>query len=430
VSAVQEVARGIGARSQFPFRPQECRASVVRRPHDVGIRTAHFCIVAETFPPEVNGVAHTLGRLVEHLRRDGHRVTIVRPRQPADGAGAVDEDVTLVRGAALPGYAGLQLGLARPRRLRDLWTHRRPDAIYVATEGPLGFAAVCAARSLGIRVLSGFHTNFHSYADYYRLGLFKSVFRAYLTWFHRRAGGTVVASDALRAPLHAGGVKDVHVLGRGVDGRLFTPDRRCPRLRAEWGVSGTALVALYVGRLAPEKNVPLAIDAFRAIQRVTEARLVLVGDGPARARLQREHPDLIFPGLRTGEDLARHYASADLFLFPSETDTFGNVTLEAMASGLALVAYDYAAARQFVTHGHDGLLATFGDAGEFVRHAVAAARAPRRRAEMGRRARARVASEEWSGVARRFATLLLTDSAHQLNAREDHAVAATLEAIS
>jgi glycosyltransferase involved in cell wall biosynthesis len=136
---------------------------------------------------------------------------------------------------------------------------------------------------------------------------------------------------------------------------------------------------------------------------------VLVGDGPARATLQRQHPDLEFAGVRTGEDLARHYASADLFLFPSETDTFGNVTLEAMASGLPVVAFDYAAAHQHITHGRDGLLAPFGDAGAFVDLAAGAARQPAELAVVGRRARMRVAALEWDDVARRFAGLLLGD---------------------
>ena len=168
---------------------------------------------------------------------------------------------------------------------------------------------------------------------------------------------------------------------------------------------------IYVGRIAGEKNVPLAVDAFRAIQRVAPAaRFVLVGDGPARETLERGHPDLIFAGVRTGDDLARHYASADLFLFPSETDTFGNVTLEAMASGLTVVAFDYAAAHQHVTDGEDGWLVPLGDRAAFVDRAVAAC-GRANLAVMGRRARARVAPLGWDDIARRFAALVLSGDA-------------------
>ena len=383
------------------------------------IRTSHISIVAETFAPEINGVAHTLGRLVASLRQRGHRVTIVRPRQRTyDGAGD-EAGLTLVRGVPLPASRGLQAGLPAAGLLRRAWTRDRPDAVYVATEGPLGWSAVSAARALGIRVLSGFHTNFHCYARHYRLGVLKPVIHAYLAAFHRRTDGTLTASADVRDELRTAGVDTVHVLGRGVDSDLFTPERRCARLRHTWGASEAGLVALYVGRLAPEKDLPLAVAAFRAIQRVSpDATFVVVGDGPERAALQRRHPDLIFTGVRTGEDLARHYASADLFLFPSATDTFGNVTLEAMASGLAVVAFDYAAAHHYISHGRHGLLAARHDRDAFVRHAVSAACAPRHVAVLRQAARVRVAGLGWAGVADRFAALLL-DAQPELRADVD-----------
>jgi glycosyltransferase involved in cell wall biosynthesis len=203
------------------------------------------------------------------------------------------------------------------------------------------------------------------------------------------------------------GFSDVHVLGRGVDGELFDPARRTARLRATWGAGSKDLVALYVGRLAPEKNVPLAVAAYRAMQRVqSAARCVIVGDGPLRGALEQAHPDLVFCGMRTGAALAAHYASADVFLFPSETETFGNVTLEAMASGLVVVAYDYAAARIHVAHGESGVLAPRGDARAFVESAAALARRTECLPEMRRRARAHAASVDWPSVVAVFEALL------------------------
>jgi glycosyltransferase involved in cell wall biosynthesis len=162
-----------------------------------------------------------------------------------------------------------------------------------------------------------------------------------------------------------------------------------------------------VGRLAPEKNIPVVIEAYRAMRRVNGAlRGVLVGDGPLRAALQSPHPDLHFAGMRVGEDLAAHYASADVFLFPSETETFGNVTVEALASGLAVVAYDYAAARQCITSGETGMLVPRGRPGEFVERAAALARAPDTVARLRRGARAAVGELDWPQVVARFEAVL------------------------
>jgi glycosyltransferase involved in cell wall biosynthesis len=383
----------------------------------------HICIVTETYLPEINGVALTLGRLVEGLRTQGHTVTVVRPRRPPSEKGAAhgaSQGVTVVNGLPLPGYHGVQLGLPAGGLLRRLWRTQRTDAVYVATEGPLGFSAVGAARRAGIPVFSGFHTNFHSYSVHYRAGWLRAVILGYLRWFHSRPNGTVVASTDLRDRLHDLGVKHVSVLGRGVDSRLFNPAWRSRALRGEWGAADEDLVAVYVGRVAAEKNLVLAVDAYRAMKRVSpSARLVIVGDGPLRAALERQHPDVLFTGIQTGEQLARHYASADVFLFPSETDTFGNVTLEAMASGLAVVAYDYAAAHQHISHGETGLVTPLGNAPAFVQAAVSVAAEHAYARAMGLRARAYAAALDWSTVVDRFLAILL--SPHETRERSAHA---------
>jgi len=177
---------------------------------------------------------------------------------------------------------------------------------------------------------------------------------------------TFVATHELQAQLAHAGYQRLRVVARGVDTELFTPERRSVELRHSWGASDTDVVVLYVGRLAPEKNMPGLFSAFDQVRRsVPAARLVLVGNGPQHAALEKRHPNHIFAGMRHGEDLATHYASGDLFLFPSLTETFGNVTLEAMASGLAVVAYNYAAAREHILHLRSGMLASMGDADAF-----------------------------------------------------------------
>lgn len=353
-------------------------------------------------------MALTLARLVQGLLARGHQVSVVRPRQrETHGSGGRCEPLaTLVRGLPLPGYKGLRFGLPAGGVLRASWLQHRPDVVYVATEGPLGWSAVRAAQRLGIPVISGFHTNFHSYAKHYGAGWLQRVIFRYLCSFHNRTLGTLVPSTELCDRLQALGVNHVSVLSRGVDSQLFNPVRRSADLRAQWGVADGELVALYVGRVAPEKNLGLAVEAYRAMQRdCSTIKFVIVGDGPLCTTLQQAHRDLIFCGVHTGEQLARHYASADVFLFPSETETFGNVTLEAMASGLAVVAYDYAAAHMHLT-GETGVLVPYGDAQAFVAAAAQLARQPLPLRQMRRQARAYAARIDWQRVVERFETLL------------------------
>jgi glycosyltransferase involved in cell wall biosynthesis len=326
-----------------------------------------ICVVTETYPPEVNGVALTLERCVDAMRERGHHVVVVRPKQ----AGVPDtEDELITSGLPIPGYPGLKMGLPAKSRLRQHWQIWRPDLVHVITEGPLGWSALSVAEAMHIPVVADFHTNFHSYGRHYGWGWFSQFIYGYLRHFHNRAQLTLVPTRGMRERLIADGFKRLEVVARGVDTHLFHPKKRDAELRLKWGLGPEDLAVLYVGRLAAEKNLPVVLSAFDAIQKVeSRAKLVLVGDGPARATLETEQPNYIFAGIRRGEDLASHYASADVFLFPSLTETFGNVTLEAMASGLAVVAYDYAAAAEHMTHQESGLLVPYDDTPAFIQAA-------------------------------------------------------------
>ena len=375
----------------------------------------HICLVTETYPPEINGVSLTLAHLVKGLLELGHAVSMVRPRQRRIDYTDRDHDceTILVRGLPLPGYHGLQFGLPARGLLRRSWTHRRPDVVYVATEGPLGLAAVRTARRLAIPAFSGFHTNYHIYSRHYRVGCLQQLAFRYLRAFHNQTAGTFVPSTDLRDRLDGCGFKNVSVLGRGVDNRLFAPERRCFELRRRWGLADNDLAVLYVGRLAAEKNIGLAIDAYRAMKRCSaRMKFVIVGDGPLSVVLQKEHRDLIFCGLQTGAELAKHYASADVFLFPSETETFGNVTLEAMASGLVVVAYNYAAAKIHISHGQTGILVPYGDLQAFVSLSAGLVRERQYLQRIRRQAREYASSIEWPRVVERFEALL-TAACHQ-----------------
>ena len=324
-----------------------------------------YTIVTETYPPEINGVALTVQRLERGLRSRGHEVDVVRPRQRAPDTAQPHEH--LVPGLPLPRYPGLRLGLPAGRVLRQRWRTSPPDAIYVATEGPLGWSAVRAARSLRIPVATGLHTRFDEYMRDYGVAVLGRPALAWMRHFHNRANATLVPTAELAAFLRSEGFRDVLHLPRAVDTQAFDPAHRDPLLRQAWGLASDAIAVVYLGRIAAEKNLDLAVRTFRAIQaRRPDARFVWIGDGPARERLQRDNPDFVFCGMQRGIALSRHCASGDLFPFPSRSETFGNVTLEAMASGIPTVAFDYGAARERLRDGLDGFTIADGDDDAFV----------------------------------------------------------------
>jgi glycosyltransferase involved in cell wall biosynthesis len=365
-------------------------------------RPLRIACVTETYPPEVNGVAMTIARLVQSLRSRHHVVQVVRPRQSAD-AGTPSADGhgdVLVRGVPIPRYAGLRMGLPCMGTLVKLWSQQRPDVVHIATEGPLGRSALLAARALGLPVCSDFRTNFHAYSQHYGFGFLRRPIIAYLRRFHNATQCTMVPTQALHDDLATDGFRGLTTVARGVDVRRFDPAHRSDALRAQWGAAPGDLVVTCVGRLAPEKNLGTLAAAFDAIRRDhPRARLVLVGDGPMRKELRTRCPGAIFAGQRIGADLATHYASADLFLFPSVTETFGNVTTEAMASGLAVVVFDYAAAHRLVRHGENGALVPFDDSAAFVATAVRIAADLANCRVLGARARISVMPLDWDSIA-------------------------------
>jgi glycosyltransferase involved in cell wall biosynthesis len=362
-------------------------------------QTMRIAVVTETYPPEINGVANTMRQLVTGLSGRGHHVLLVRPRQATDRRVRAPRGHFLVPGLPIPGYRGLRFGLPVYWRLRHLWLRLRPDVLYVATEGPLGHAALNAGLRASIPVITGFHTQFHEYSRHYGLGLLTRPIVNTLKHFHNRSDATLVPTAALRSELNAAGFRNVHLFTRGVDTELFHPGRRSDALRREWGCGPDDVVVLYVGRIAAEKNIALALATMEALTAHAGAvHCVLVGDGPERARLARAHPRYRFVGAQVGPALASHYASGDLFLFPSLTETFGNVVTEAMASGIAVNAFDYAAAHEHIRHGSNGLLAPFGDQAAFMDEALSAAAAPKRLRAMGAAARRTAESLSWPQV--------------------------------
>jgi glycosyltransferase involved in cell wall biosynthesis len=366
-------------------------------------------MVTETYPPEVNGVARTVGLMVDGLRRRGHAIQLVRPRQNgADRAADAPGFQELLKpGIPIPRYTQLRMGVPAKQSLLRHWSLKRPDVVHVATEGPLGWSALAAARSLKLPVVADFHTNFHAYSRHYGVGWLSRAVASYLRRFHNRADCTLVPTEELAGTLASLRFERLRVVARGVNAEVFSPKARSRELRASWSADDETLVVLCVSRFAREKNFPLVIEAYEAMRRIRpDARLVLVGDGPLLAELRRRNVGYVIAGRLVNGQLSAHYASADAFLFPSVTETFGNVTLEAMASGLGIVAYDYAAARQVLRHERTALLVPFDDRAAFIAAAERLAREPGLARSLGRAACEAAGGLTWERVVEDFEAAL------------------------
>ena len=273
-----------------------------------------IAIVTDAWHPQTNGVVRTLSTTVQMLRDWGHEVTVISPEQ--------------YRSIPAPTYPEIRLALTVPGSVGRQLARGRPQAVHIATEGPLGFAARRYCMNRKVPFTTAFHTQF---PDYFarRTGLPASTFWPYIRWFHRPAQSILVATETIRSQLRAQGLARLTHWSRGVDLACFTPD--APRPPEYEGLEGP--IMLYVGRVAIEKN----IEAFLACDH--PGTKVIVGDGPARAMLAERFPEAIFLGKRSGTALAGCYAHADVFVFPSRTDTFGLVMIEALACGTPVAAF-------------------------------------------------------------------------------------------
>jgi glycosyltransferase involved in cell wall biosynthesis len=313
-------------------------------------------MVTETYFPQVNGVSRTPGQLVGHLSAAGDTVQIVLPDY---GAATEHEPTHRVRSISLPFYKELHLPLPPFGAAHRAIDRFRPDLIHIATEATLGLSVLRHASRRAIPVVSSFHTNFDQYSHHYGVGWARGTIWRYLRWFHNRTRETYVPSRPTIAALEARGFERLVLWPRGVDGRLFRPDRPGrDAVRRALGFGPDEVVIGYVGRIAVEKNVSFLAEALaRVAADRPGARFLFVGDGPARPEVERRMgPQARFVGYRGGDDLADHYAAADLFAFSSVTETFGNVVLEALASGLPVVALRAGGIADIVQPGVTGLL--------------------------------------------------------------------------
>ena len=347
-----------------------------------------IALVTDTYAPQVNGVTTVVVRIADVLREFGHQVAIVAPRYP--GYASLDPAQLRIPSASFPPYPAIRLSLPRFGAVARFLDTFQPDVVHVATEGPLGLTGRRYAVRRGTPLVTSYHTNFPQYARHYGAGLVEPLVWKWLRWFHRPAVLTQTPGEAVAHELERRGIGRPVVWGRGVDTVHFHPGRRSAGWRRWLAGGDDAAIVLHVGRLAPEKNIDVLAEAWIAArERVGQrATFVLAGEGPETRRLLTLLPWVRQLGFLDRDKLADVYASADICVLPSKTETCGLVALEAMASGLAVVAADAGGFRESITHGHSGILVAPEDATGFAAEVLSLVIAPRRRAEIAEAARA------------------------------------------
>lgn len=334
-----------------------------------------IAIFTDTYWPEVNGVALSLQRWVEFLEAKGHRCKVFAPHPYGKRANS-DPIVIRFRSYSFPLYRQCTLAIPQPRLIMQQVRFFAPDLIHVATPFSLGLCGRHAALSLQVPLVVSYHTHFERYLPHYRLGALLPALERYMHWFHHPCDKIFVPSPSTLTHLKKQGYSRLEVQRNGVDIERFHPDVDRKAVRQRYGLAEDTFVLLFVGRLAPEKGIDVALDAFHALpERIRRrAQLVLVGEGPLYEGLKEKYEGARFGvhvlGFRHGRELADIYAASDLFIFPSTTETFGNVVLEAMATGTPVLGANAGGVSDNVEHGRTGWLCEPGDVGEFVQAIV------------------------------------------------------------
>jgi phosphatidylinositol alpha 1,6-mannosyltransferase len=357
------------------------------RPLRVALITSSYNFIAD-------GVALTLNRLVGHLQAHGIQVLVFAP---TTGAPVLEHQGRLVSvpSVPLPGRPEYRLALGLPGYLKRQLLDFQPDLVHIAVPDLLGHAALSLAARYNIPAVASYHTRYETYLKHYwYLAGLEDLLKRILRRFYGRCREVYVPSESVHQALLADGHRDnFRPWPRGIDTGHFTPAKRSLEWRARHGLGENEVVVLHVSRLVREKRLDTLTAALNQVR--VPHRIVIVGDGPDRGFVERALPHAILTGFLNGEELAAAYASSDIFVFPSDSESFGNVTLEAMASGLACVCADATGSRSLVVAGQTGLLAPADEANIFAAHVTSLAGDPALRRQMGEAARARALTFSW-----------------------------------
>jgi len=304
-----------------------------------------------------DGVSLTLNRWVAFLLKHDVEVLVFGPtiEKPA-----LEHSGTLIAvpSIRLPGRPEYRFSSSFPKKVRDKLEAFDPDLVHIATPDYLGLKALKWAKKNHVPVVSSYHTHFASYLKYYKLSLLEPLLWKYLSWFYGNCEHVYVPTPSMAETLKEKNIKsNLKIWARGIELDLFSPKKRNEAWRKEQGFNENDVVISFISRLVWEKNLELYAEVLNKLKKsYPQAKAMVVGDGPAGSGLKKMLPDAVFTGFLTGEELAKAYACSDIFFFPSDTETFGNVTLEAMASGLPCIVADATGSRSLVEHGENGYI--------------------------------------------------------------------------
>jgi phosphatidylinositol alpha 1,6-mannosyltransferase len=321
-------------------------------------------VFTDTFLPQVNGVTNTLRKLIEHFEKDNIEYLIFAP----DSYTNLNDNFNIEKFLSFRFFMYPECRLTLPNvfRLKNSLMQFKPDIIHIMTEFNMGLIGLSYGKKLGIPTISNYTTNFAQYLKYYNLDFLQSYAWNYMRWFHYQNDLTLCPSEETKALLKNHGIQNTDIFSRGVDFHRFNPELRSSQLRQDLGINNK-IVLLYVGRVAPEKDIDVLYHSYIDIEAKygDKVALIITGDGPELSRYKKIFPkNTIFTGYKKGKELAEIYASSDIFVFPSPTETFGNVVLEAMASGLPVIVPNAGGVKDIVQDGINGLVFNAGDCTE------------------------------------------------------------------
>ncbi len=363
------------------------KISIILRVHIVKMNKLRIVLVTGNYNHVPDGVSLTLNRLVRYLESHGHDVLIVAPtidNPPIKHAGKL----IAIPSYAMPGRAEYRIGLGLTDKIKNEIAHFNPNLVHIATPDYTGLQALMFSIDRNYAVVSSYHTHFSSYLEYYKMSLLEPALWAYLRFFYGNCVHTYVPSESMITGLAKHGIRDgLRIWARGIEPDAFNPTKRDEEWRTDNGIQKDDVVVSFVSRLVWEKEMRTLRAVFNELhKRNPKIKTVIVGEGPAGDELRSTMPNTCFVGYQKGENLARIYASSDVFMFPSITETFGNVTLEAQASGVPVVVANAQGNRSLVDHGYNGFLVTPKDENEFIDRILLLSHDENLRKQMGRNA--------------------------------------------
>ncbi|WP_039835024.1 glycosyltransferase family 4 protein [Paenibacillus sonchi] len=358
-----------------------------------------LALFTDTFLPQTNGVARTLGQLTSHLNRRGIEHLLFTPKSAPEDS--YPDPVRPVASIPFFLYPECRLALPSMSSIQSQLNTFQPDLLHMATPFNIGLCGLRYAHRQGLPHVASYHTHFDRYLEYYRMRRIVPLYWRYMKWFHRSCGATFAPSRETAEILREQGFERLRLWSRGIDCRQYSPDKRqAASVRERYGIADP-LVLLYVGRIAPEKDIATLLHALQLLPESVAAgvHLLVVGDGPLLPELRAQAPhNVTFTGAKHGEELAELYASADLFVFPSSTETFGNVVLEAMASGLPVVAAGAGGSKELVMPGVTGVLFQPHDPGSLAEEICRLASNSMLRTAMGNEGRRQALGRSWEQI--------------------------------